>query len=190
MRPNMNDDIEGVLDRIRQNSNLLANYHRKRYLVLKSRLKFYRVPVIVISALNSVGAVSFQAFFPQSYISLMNMFLSLIVGIIGSLEMFFGLQKQMESELTDSKEYYILNTDIYKYLSLTPQHRTTEPDQFLQETYQRYIKLVEASIVLKKKIEDTLVIVRPPPTTPSQSPAPVSQELFVDTSDTSSDNNI
>lgn len=59
MRPNMNEDIEGVLDRIRQNSNLLANYHRKRYLVLKSRLKFYRVPVIVISALNSVGAVSF-----------------------------------------------------------------------------------------------------------------------------------
>lgn len=182
----MNDDIEGVLDRIRQNSNSLANYHRKRYLVLKSRLKFYRVPVIVISALNSVGAVSFQSWMPQSYISLGNMFLSLIVGIIGSIEMFYGLQKQMEMELTDSKEYYILNCDVFKYLSLKPEHRTVEPHQFLQETYSRYIKLVEASIVLKKKVEDTLVIVRPPPTVPTTP----SQDLFVDTSDTSSDNNI
>jgi hypothetical protein len=114
------------------------------------------------------------------------MFLSLVVGIIGSLEMYFGIQKQMECELVDSKEYYILNTDIYKYLSLKPEHRTIEPDQFLQEVYGKYVKLVEASIVLKKKVEDTLVIVRP-----NQAlPVSPSQELFVDTSDTSSDNNI
>lgn len=182
----MNDDIEKVLDNIRQNANVLANYHRKRYLVLKSRLKYYRCPVIILSALNSIGAVSFQAFLPQGYISLGNMFLSLIVGIIGSLEMYFGIQKQMEMELVDSKEYYILNTDIYKYLSLKPEHRTIEPDQFLQEVYGKYVKLVEASIVLKKKVEDTLVIVRATPTIP----ASPSQDLLVDTSDTSSDNNI
>jgi len=92
----------------------------------------------------------------------------------------------MEIELVDSKEYYILNTDIYKYLSLKPEHRTTEPDQFLQETYGKYVKLIEASIVLKKRVEDKLVDIKPNSTIP---PSP-SLDLFVDTSDTSDDNNI
>lgn len=161
LRLNPNQDIEAVLERVRLNSNTLANYHRKRYLTLKSRLKYYRIPIILLSSINSVASVSFQAWLPQSYISLVNMFLSLVVGIVGSIEMFYGLQKQMETELIGSKDFYILNCDIYKYLSLTPEHRTTEPQQFLQETYGRYIKLVEVSIVLKKKMEDTLVTIQP-----------------------------
>lgn len=182
-----NEDIEGVLDRIRQNSNTLSSYHRKRYLTLKSRLKYFRIPVILLSSLNSVGAVSFQAWMPQEYISLLNMFLSLIVGIIGSIEMFYQIQKQMEQELIGSKDFYILNCDVYKYLALTPEHRVVAPDQFLTEIYSRYIKLIEVSIILKKKVEDTLVIVRP-----TNLPLVISSssELFVDTSDTSTDNNI
>jgi hypothetical protein len=69
---------------------------------------------------------------------------------------------------------------------LKPEHRTTEPDQFLQETYGKYVKLVEASIVLKKRVEDKLVDIKPNSTIP---PSP-SLDLFVDTSDTSDDNNI
>ena len=186
LRLNQNQDIEAVLERVRQNSNLLANYHRKRYLVLKSRLKYYRIPIILLSSINSVASVSFQAWLPQSYISLINMFLSLVVGIIGSIEMFYGLQKQMETELIGSKDFYILNCDIYKYLSLTADHRTVEPQEFLQETYGRYIKLVEVSIVLKKKIEDSLVTIQPPIST-VRTPT-TSTDTFVDSSEEGNDN--
>jgi hypothetical protein len=184
MRPILiSNDIEGVLDKIRQNSNLLANYHRKRFLTLKGRLKFYRIPIIVISALNSSFAVCLTGFLNQTYISLINMFLSLVVGIIGSIEMFYQITKQLEVELIGSKEFYILSCDIYKWLSLTPENRISSPKEFLNESYTRYIKLIETSITLKKKIEDKLIeIDQPtPPITPSI-PQSASSDLFVDTS--------
>ena len=173
----ISNDIEKVLDRIRQNSNLLANYHRKRYLTLKSRLKFYRIPIIVISALNSSFAVCLTGFLHQTFISLINMALSLIVGIISSIEMFYGLTKQMETELVGSKDFYILSCDIYKWLCLSPENRIGSPKEFLNESYTRYIKLVETSITLKKRIEDKLVEI---PTSLTSLATSVSQEVFSD----------
>jgi hypothetical protein len=166
------NDVDKILDRIRQNSTILANYHRKRFLVLKARLKYYRVPIIVISALNSVGAVSLQGFIGQTYISLINMFLSLIVGIIGSLEMFFKISEQMTTEDNGSREFYLLSVDIYKYLALDKRNRITEEKEFLSESWTRYTKLIETSYVLKKKVEDKLSALPDAPPT----------ELFVDTS--------
>jgi len=166
------NDIDKILDKIRINSAILANYHRKRFLVLKVRLKYYKVPIIVISALNSVAAVSAQDFIEQTYISLINMFLSLIVGIIGSLEMFFKISEQMTAEDNGSREFYLLSVDIYKYLALDRKNRITEEKEFLTESWTRYTKLIETSYVLKKKVEDKLSIL------PDSPPA----ELFVDTS--------
>ena len=181
----ISNDIEKVLDRIRQNSNLLANYHRKRYLTLKSRLKFYRIPIIVISALNSSFAVCLTGFLHQTFISLINMALSLIVGIISSIEMFYGVTKQMETELVGSKDFYILSCDIYKWLCLSPENRIGSPKEFLNESYTRYIKLVETSITLKKRIEDKLVEI---PTSLSSLTTSVSQEVFSDVDSNSSAN--
>lgn len=179
----ISNDIEAVLDRIRQNSNLLANYHRKRYLLLKSRLKFYRIPIIVISSLNSSFAVCLTGFLNQTFISLINMALSLIVGIIGSIEMFYGLTKQMEVELVGSKDFYILSCDIYKWLCLSPENRIGSPKEFLNESYTRYIKLIETSITIKKRIEDKLVEI---PTNLSSLATSVSQEVFSDAGSDSS----
>jgi hypothetical protein len=166
------NDIDKILDKIRMNSAILANYHRKRFLVLKVRLKYYKVPIIVISALNSVAAVSAQDFLEQTYISLINMFLSLIVGIIGSLEMFFKISEQMTAEDNGSREFYLLSVDIYKYLALDRKNRITEEKEFLTESWTRYTKLIETSYVLKKKVEDKLSVLPDSPPT----------ELFVDTS--------
>lgn len=111
------------------------------------------------------------------------MFLSLLVGVLGSIEMFFQVQKQMEIELIGSKEFYILSCDVYKWLSLSPENRITTPREFLNESYTRYIKLIETSITLKKRVEDKLMEINPttPPTTPSI-PQSASTDLFVDTS--------
>lgn len=150
-------DIETVLNKIRQNCNVLANYHRKRYLVIKSRLIRYKIPILIFSALNSVSAVSLQPYMQQQYISLINMSLSLIIGLISSLEMLYGLSKALETELTSSKDFNILSYDIYRWLSLNIENRIGTPKEFLGEIYTRYIKLIETSIILKKKIDDKLV---------------------------------
>lgn len=189
------NDIESVLDKLRQNSSTLSNYHRKRYIVLKARLKYFRCPIIVLSACNSVASVSLQPFLNQTYISLLNMFLSLIVGIIGSIEMFLQINRELESSLVNQKEFYILSCDIYKYLELERGNRITDERTFLQETYTRYIKLIETSYTLKKRIDDklqdelTIKVAKL-----SQSPASSNSanssnnELFVDTD--SEENNL
>lgn len=153
------NDIDLLLDKIRCNCSVLSRYHQKRYLSLKSRLKFYRIPILVLSALNSVTAVGLSPYLQQNYVSLLNMSMSLIVGIIGSVEMYYGINTQMEIESNGSRDFYILSTDIYKYLSLKEEHKTELSVEFLNTSYNRYIKLVETSLVLKKKVEDKLSII-------------------------------
>ena len=172
-------DIDNVLEKLRLNSSLLSNYHRKRYIVLKSRLKYFRLPIIVCSAINSVASVSLQSFMSQTYISLITMFLSLSCGIIASIEMFHNITKQMETELDGYKSFYILSADIHKHLSLTNEHKTVTGTVFLNDSYNRYIKLIDVSLVLKKKIDDKLVEI---PIVNPNIPLNISTETFTDTS--------
>jgi hypothetical protein len=149
-------DIEKVLENIRLNSVLFAKEHKKRYLSLKKSLKYYRIPLIIISAINSVVSVGAQPFFIQQTISITNCVLSLICGIIGSIEIFIGIQNQMENELNSSKEYYLLSTNIFKTLSLFPNNRHTDGKTFLDECYSNYVKLYDNSGLNNKKMRDSL----------------------------------
>ena len=186
-------DIEGVLEKIRLNSSTLGSYHRKRFIVLKGRLKWYRIPIIVLSSINAVTSVCLTSFLAQTYISLLNMFLSLVVGIIGSVEMFLQINRELESSLVNQKEFYILSCDIYKYLELNRGNRITDERTFLNDTYTRYIKLIETSYTLKKRIDDKLqdVLTLRITNLPSSLHSNPSSDIFVDTSsDNSSENNI
>jgi hypothetical protein len=147
-------DIENILEQIRKNSVLFSKQHKNNYLELKTSLKYYRLPVIVISALNSAFSIGLQPFINQTTISLINCGLALAVGMIGSIEIFYGITKKMELELMSSKDYYILSADIYKFLSLEKQNRTITDSLFLDEVYGRYINLIETSSILKKTIKD------------------------------------
>ena len=149
-------DIEMILENIRINSVILSKQHKKRYISLKNLLKYYRLPVIVISAFNSVIAIGAQPYLDQAFISLCNCGLALCVGVIGSIELFFGIDKQMENELTSSKDYYILSTNIFKMLSLDAPNRHNDGRAFLDEHYSIYIKLAETAGTLEKRIDDKL----------------------------------
>ncbi len=153
-------DIEKILEQIRQNSVLLSKQHKNNYLDLKKSLKYYRLPVIVISALNSVFSIGLQPFMSQTTISLINCGLAMGVGMIGSIELFYGITKKMELELISSKDYYVLSADIYKFLSLDNKNRTIAEKLFLEEVYGRYIILIESSSILKKPINDGILYVR------------------------------
>jgi hypothetical protein len=53
-------DIECVLEAIRQNSVLMSNAHKKTYIYLKGQLRYFKVPIIVLSAINSITAIGLQ----------------------------------------------------------------------------------------------------------------------------------
>ena len=62
----------------------------------------------------------------------------------------------MSKEYVASKDYYILSTDIFKVLSLERTNRIIDGKTFMDDIYNRYIKLYEQSNLLNKKMKDSL----------------------------------
>jgi hypothetical protein len=149
-------DIESVLEQIRINSVLLSKEHKKRYFYLTEILKYFRLPVIIISGINSVVSIGLQPYLAQGTISMMTCLLALVCSIIGSIELYLTIQKSMENELISSKDYYILSIDIFKTLALSKEHRPIPAKEYLDKKYSDYVKLFENSNLLSRKITDKL----------------------------------
>ena len=150
------DDIEDVLESIRSNAAIMSKHHKKNYLYYKGQLKYYRIPVIIISGFNSVIAVGLQPYMDQGLISASNCLLALICGIIGSIELFLGLQTSMESELIASRNFYLLAIDIYKTITLDRGRRMSSGKDYLEEKYSEYTKLFGNAQLLRCKMTDSL----------------------------------
>jgi hypothetical protein len=150
------DGIEFVLSEISKNATLMSEYHKKRYYYFKGHLKYFRIPTIIFSAMNSVFSVGLQPYCPQSFISLICCFISLICGIISSVELFLSVQATMEVELISSKDFYLLSIDIFKILSLERANRIVNANSYLDEKYQTYCKLIENSNLIHEQIKHEL----------------------------------
>jgi hypothetical protein len=150
-------DIEAVLDSIRINAYIMSEVHRKQFLQLKNFSNYFDIPVIVISAVNTIISVGVQSFLPQPTISITNCVLSATCGIIVSVKLYLAIQTQMELELSTSKDFYTLSTNIYKTISLNASNRGVDGIAFLNTCFQEYSELVQKSTMLRNKIDDKLV---------------------------------
>lgn len=153
---NWHSDREEILDKIRVNSIILSRAHKNRYQKLSKSLRYFRLPVIILSGINSVVSVGFQQYSNQDTISLATCLISLTCGIIGSVGLYLAIQSRMENELNTSKSYYLLSVDIFKYLALDREHRDIAGDLYMDKTYDIYCKLYENSNILFKKLTDRL----------------------------------
>jgi hypothetical protein len=150
-------DIDSILDSIRQNCNLMCKAHKQRYFENKDRLKWYRVPVIILNGINSIISVGLQPYANQGVISITTSLIALTCGIVGSIELYLGVQKKLESDLIAQRDYYLLGVDIYKTLSLNRINRPVPAKDYLEKSYNTYTKLIESSETLLKKIDDKLM---------------------------------
>lgn len=151
------DDIESVLENIRINSVIFSNYHKERYYIYKSYLKYFKLPLIVLSSITSIASVGLSTYISQQDVSLITCLLSLGSAIIASIELYLGIQKSMETELMSSRDFLLLAYEIFKTLSLTRDHRSINGKVFLDDKFQEYLKLVEnAKLIHSKKLKDAL----------------------------------
>lgn len=154
------NDIESVLDNIRKNSLLLSEHHKQAYLYYRSYLKYFRIPTIILSAINSVISIGLSAYVPQNFVSEITCVVSLVCGIITSIELYLNIQKYMESELMMSKDFYILSTDIFKALALDRANRGMDGKTFLDNNYSTYCKLIENSNISTSEMADNLTPIK------------------------------
>lgn len=151
------DDIDEVLNNIRLNCVILSKLHKQRYFELQSTLKYYRLPVIILNGINSIFAVGLQPYINQGTISLTNSLIALTCGIIGSIELYFGIQKRLENDMISQRDYYLLGIDIFKTLSLDKANRPIPSKDYLEKSYNVYTKLIESSATLAKVKGDKLI---------------------------------
>ena len=69
---NWNKQIEGVLNDIRLNCNELEEFHKTKYFSIKNIVVWFKLPIIILSSLNAIVAVSLTNYIEQQYISLSN----------------------------------------------------------------------------------------------------------------------
>jgi hypothetical protein len=153
---NWTEDIELLMRYIFENSVIMNELHKKRFLFFKGQLKYYRIPIIILSGFNSVLSVGLSKYVEQDLVSVITCMVSLICGIVGSIELFLSIQSNMEDELNVSKEYYLLAIDIQKVLTLSRDNRPPNAKEILEEKFQQYHKLFESSQIVDKKIKDRL----------------------------------
>jgi len=147
------DGIELALNEIKTKSFNNSDYHKQNYYFYKGYIKYFRTPTIILSGMNSVFSVGLQPYLSQGIISVLCCSISLICGIIASVELFLGIQNIMEKELITSKEFYILSSDIFKTLSVERKYRTVDGKVYLDNIHTKYCNLIEQCNLLNKKIE-------------------------------------
>ncbi len=154
----MNDDWTGdqeaVLEKIRQNSLQQTKNFKRLYLSHKGQLARYKIPIIVLSAFNSVFSVGTTRYLEQHIISGVSCIISLFVGIIGSIQMYLQIEADMERCLISSRDYYNLSIDIYKVLTLRREHRMVDGKTYLDTTYNSYISITDKSLINNRRYID------------------------------------
>jgi len=76
-------------------------------------------------------------------LSLLTSLIALTCSIIGSIELYLRIQKRLENDLISQRDYYILSIDIYKTLNISIKNRPVPAKEYLEKTYNVYIKLIE-----------------------------------------------
>jgi hypothetical protein len=148
---------EDVLERICYNAAQMAEHHRVGYYELINQLKYYKIPVIIISSLNSVFAVGLNGYITQDIVSTITCLLSLLVSCISSIELYLSLQRRSDSELVSYRAFYNLSLKISTTLKLDRVHRQGDGDTFLTQMISEYQSCFENALANGLGDDDRLV---------------------------------
>ena len=153
------DDIEGLLENVRQNCVHMTKYHKMRYFRFKSIGQFFKLPTIVISSCASVSSFALTAYLSQANISAIVCLMTLSVSVINSIELYMKITETIELELDTSKKYYQLSIDIFKILNLDRENRKQLGCDALEKYYRDYTELYEASALISNSYKDNLALI-------------------------------
>jgi len=152
-----NEELLSYLNKIRENAIQYGKAHRERFVYLERSLKYYKVPVLVLSAFSSAISLS-QEFFSQSVITITNTILGLICSLIVSLELYLGISREMSQSESIAKDFYNLSTEIQKQLVTLKDKGQMDILPYMEAAYSQYTSLITNSTILNiDGINDKLI---------------------------------
>ena len=151
------EDINKILQSLQDNTDQYQKFHKEKYIKYKSRLIIFRIPVIVLSSVNSVLSVGLSNYISQETTSVINCLMSLTCATISAVELFLGINKKMEQSLMSYHGYKLLSIKLATQLRMEASNRTEDGHEFLTEVLTEYKNLFEGSNVLSKSFPDRLL---------------------------------
>jgi len=159
---------EIFLAKIEQQCNEIHKHNTVDYTYYNKLASRFNIPILVISALNSLCAIALNDFLAQRYVSILNAILSAGTGVLGSVQLYMKLNEKMTNALRASILMKRLALKISKELSIEREKRTSEGQAFLQECFADFNTALEQGNVIEKKISNHLSVSSPSSNSPKK----------------------
>lgn len=140
---------EGVLQRLKHSCFAMHMLYRRRFFESKKRLAYYDVPIIGLSAMNSVLIAGGKDFIPQQVLQVLTCFLAVIVGIIQSIKNYFKIDENRENCLVTFKDLFKLFCELSIMLDQPRFARAVDPKKFTIDKGNEYQAIMSKAILLE-----------------------------------------
>jgi hypothetical protein len=157
------DKEEEFLNKIERQCNAYTSYFNKDYQYYHTLSSRFNIPILVISSINALTAISLNEFLTQTYVSILNAILSAGTGILGSIQLYMKINEKMANALRSQILMKRLALKISKELSIDREQRSTEGQAFLQECFGEFNAALEQANPIEKKIQNYLALGETPP---------------------------
>ena len=145
------EDIEELLSRYADESQIREKLHREGYYKQKSASLCYALPIIVCSALSgSIQLLSSQFPSIEQHIITGTATLSIFTSILGSISAYLKLDEKKSQNLQAEMGWQNFHIKIIHTLSLSRSKRA-EAKKFVDKIHQEYDRLFEISPMLSKE---------------------------------------
>ena len=156
------DREEAFLTKIEQQCNDYAAHHSKDHMYYNKLSSRFNIPILVVSSINALTAISLNSFMKQEYVSILNAVLSAGIGVLGSIQLYMKLNEKMTNALRASILMKRLALKISKELSVDRDLRSTEGQAFLQECFSEFNTALEQGNPIEKNMRNYLSLIQPP----------------------------
>ena len=151
---------EQFLANLEKQCNDLYDHNIQDYQYYHGMSGKFNIPILIISALNALCAISLNDFLAQRYVSIINAVLSAGTGVLGSIQLYMKLNERMTNALRATIIFKKLALKISKELTIARADRTTEGQQFLSDCFAEFNTAVEQCNPIEKQVHNHLAFTR------------------------------
>lgn len=163
---------EKFLESLEKQCNDLYDHNIQEYKYYHGMAAKFNIPILIISAINALCAISLNDFLSQKYVSILNACLSSGTGVLGSIQLYMKLNERMTNSLRASINMKKLALKISKEMTIARKDRTTEGQTFLADCFSEFNTVIEQANPIEKTVTNHLALlkesVKQPPGTPLQ----------------------
>jgi hypothetical protein len=157
------DKQEEFLKKLELQCNSYHAYFNKDYIYYHGLASKFNVPILIISSINALCAISLNDFLGQRYVSILNAILSAGTGVLGSVQLYLKINEKMSNALRSGILMKRIALKISKELSVDRDQRATEGQVFLSECFGDFNACLEQANPIEKRVQNFMALADLPP---------------------------